>query len=128
MRNQTSSLLFCMIALFIASCSMNDDSGAIVLARKIVKEKLLAPTTATFDNEKVLERKGNLFLVYMTVDAQNVFGAKVRWHYLVVLEVLPDGTYYYNRTYAAQRLSEPPNEITIDIMKFVNSWDTWKQH
>jgi len=117
-----------MIALFIASCSMNDDSGAIVLARKIVKEKLLAPTTATFDNEKVLERKGNLFLVYMTVDAQNVFGAKVRWHYLVVLEVLPDGTYYYNRTYAAQRLSEPPNEITIDIMKFVNSWDTWKQH
>jgi hypothetical protein len=107
---------------------MNNDSGAIVLAKNIVKEKLIAPTTASFDNEKVLDRKTNLFLVYMTVDAQNIYGAKVRSYYLVVLEVLSNGTYHYNPTFAAQALSEPPDSMEIDATKYANNWDNWKYH
>jgi hypothetical protein len=107
---------------------MNNDSGAIVVAKKIVKERLLAPTTASFNNEKVLDRKGNLFLVYMTVDAQNVYGAKIRSYYLVVLEVTSDGTYYDSRTFAAQELREPPDSMEIDATKYANNWDNWKYH
>jgi hypothetical protein len=128
MRKCLIPVIYLLAVVISASCSMNNYSGAIFYAKKIVKEGLVSPTTATFDNEKVLERDGNLFLVYMTVDAQNYFGAKIRKHYLVVLEVLPNGTHYYSRTGAAQELDEPPNEITIYATKLANGWDSWKQH
>ncbi len=132
-------LLLCAIDSFVGSCTMNNDSGAIVFADDLVKEKLLAPSTATFYNEKVIERKGNLFLVYVNVNAQNVYGTMLRKYFLVVLEVASGRhlqcPYYSKPSYAVQELDEPLDQmspyeakVAVGATKQINGWDTWQPH
>lgn len=124
---------YCILGLLftMASCSKVDDSQAIVYAEKIVGETLLSPSSAKYSDERVIERKGNLFLVHLAVDAQNVYGAMIREYYLVVVELSDKGTfgsYFYKKSAAAQRFDRPPDDIGIHATKAVNRWDTWEFH
>ncbi len=119
------------LLLTMVSCSNVNDSQAIVFAEKIVAENLLSPTSAKFSDERVIERKGNLFLVHLAVDSQNVFGAMIREHYLVVVELSEKGTfgsYFYKKSVAAQIFNSPPDDVGIRATKIVNGWDTWEFH
>lgn len=57
-----------------------------VIAQNAVKNKLKAPSTADFDNLKVLKDKSGSVLISGTVDAQNSFGAKIRNSFLVTVD------------------------------------------
>lgn len=57
-----------------------------VIAQDAVKNKLKAPSTADFDNLKVLKDKSGSVLITGTVDAQNSFGAKIRNSFMVTVD------------------------------------------
>ena len=54
------------------------------LARDAVSARLKAPSTAEFDNWK-LKRSKDEIMVVGTVDAQNTFGAKIRYSFIVTI-------------------------------------------
>lgn len=57
-----------------------------VIAQNAVKNKLKAPSTADFDNLKVMKDKSGSVLITGTVDAQNSFGAKIRNSFMVTVD------------------------------------------
>ena len=57
-----------------------------VIAQDAVKNKLKAPSTADFDNLKVVKSKDGSVLISGTVDAQNSFGAKLRRGFMVTVD------------------------------------------
>ncbi|MES9636699.1 hypothetical protein [Megasphaera elsdenii] len=58
-----------------------------VIAQNTVKDRLKAPSTADFDNIKVVKSKDGSVLITGTVDAQNSFGAKLRKGFMVTVDV-----------------------------------------
>jgi tetratricopeptide (TPR) repeat protein len=129
--------IFLLSFLFIfCSCgklfSPVNDNNAITAAESIIKEEaLIAPSTAKFTNEKVIEKKEGLFLVQVTADAQNIYGVYIREYYLVILEFtsggkLGLGKFYWNKGIAAQKFDYPPDQDAVNMAKLVNGWDTWK--
>lgn len=124
-------LLLAWILIFFCSCSTTNDTFAITAAEDIVKEVLVSPTTAHFSDERVLDRKKNLFLVQLAVDAQNVYGAMIREYYLVVVELSDKGSFgsnYYKKGIAAQLFDRPTDQRAIEATKAVNGWDNWQDH
>lgn len=68
----------------VKSSDYND--SCIYLAEKAVKEKLKAPSTATFSNIQVVNAEYGYCLVKGSVDAQNSFGAKINNNFTVEIE------------------------------------------
>lgn len=72
----------------LADVTLNDSQVAEyqVIAQDAVKARLKAPSTANFDNWKVLKSKDGTVLITGTVDAQNSFGAKIRNSFMVTVD------------------------------------------
>jgi hypothetical protein len=91
-------------------------------AENLVKAQLKSPSTAEFQDEKVLERSSDYFLVYISVDAENSFGTKLRSQFLVVCQ-MSDGTHYqYDKQNAVQSCQNPPTDDEIAMTKTLNNW------
>ena len=77
----------------------DDKIGAFVMSQSFVKDRLKAPSTASFpyitdDGVSVTKQEGCSYSVRAYVDAQNSFGAKIRTRYSV--NVRPgDGDNWY---------------------------------
>ncbi len=73
---------------------MGTSEGAIVWARKFVKQRLLSPSTADFPwlPVKIYSTKNKLtYFIYSYVDSQNGFGAMIRTNYSCQVRYLGDG-------------------------------------
>lgn len=69
-------------------------TGANLIVREFVKDRLTAPRTAKFasySQSRVFQAGGQCeFAVASYVDAQNAFGAEVRNHYTAKVKYVPD--------------------------------------
>lgn len=131
MRKKYLIIFILFLFIIFVSCKGLSDYDAIIYAKKIVKEKLVSPTSAIFSDEKVIERQGNLCLVALTVDSRNYYNSMIREFFLVVVELTekgPYGGYRYLPDVGAQRFSQPPSGFEISITKSVNNWDKYPNH
>jgi hypothetical protein len=83
MKNKT--FIIFLLSFLLNSCKEMNDIDAEQDAKKIVFKTLLAPSTAEYSEERIIDMKNDLYLVQLTVDSQNIYGAKIRQYYLVVL-------------------------------------------
>lgn len=93
-------------------------------AEGMVRDKLMAPSTAKFPATNLIERGPGRYFYHVAVDAQNSFGVYLREHYCVIFFVKPDGTVRWHKKYGVQTCKSTPEESPLDTMKGLNSWDT----
>lgn len=104
------------------SAKSSKEDRAIAAAMTIVDGTLKAPSTADYDTFKVVAKQHPHYAVYMVVDAENSFGAKIRNHFIVVVELLKGDRFKYNKSNAVQTLSRPPDRMVIELAKTLNGW------
>jgi hypothetical protein len=100
------------------------DSHAISCAKSMVEEYLKAPTTASFFKTEVVGNKENFYVVYVVVDAENSFGAKVRGSYLAAMKIEFHGlerlygscSYNYNTVLGVKEIYGLPSKDEISAM------------
>lgn len=91
----------------------SNNEMAIHYARERVKERLKAPTQADFiDTKLVAGREDTCYVAWVTVDAPNSFGVKLRQNYLVSLKMKGDSV-FWNRDYVVQESSGPPTQDEV---------------
>lgn len=95
-------------------------------AQAILKNRLKAPSTASFVSQSVAWHSGDRWLVVLSVDAQNSFGARIRSHYLVALRVNPRDAskYSHSPSRAILELDGPkPTAIELRAARIANQWE-----
>jgi hypothetical protein len=75
-------VLIVIVGFIIYTCSGDtkvSESEAWIIAKDYVESNLKAPSTADFSGEYSFKKEGeNTFTIVSAVDAENVFGAKLR--------------------------------------------------
>ena len=92
-------------------------------AEGMVRDMLMAPSTAKFPATRLLEQGPGRYLYFVPVDAQNSFGVYLREHYCVTFFVREDGTAYWHKKYGVQTCRKTPEDSPIDLIKSLNSWE-----
>ncbi len=128
--------LFVLFILFIilflifwgsseSEVKISPESTAKLAAEELVKDNLKAPSTANFTDAEVIDKKDELYMVKVTVDAQNSFGAMIRGYFLVVVKVNTSepNRYSYSSNFAVQEVSNPPTDREIIVVKSLNNWN-----
>ena len=120
-----------LLCLFLASCG--EDSWKTVArcgAEHIVEKQLVAPSTAKFSNEDVVdqkqEEKNRKVAVALTVDAQNEYAAMIRKHYVVILSITNDNTSevtWKDGPAAMEIADDTPTETELKTAKAANGWE-----
>jgi len=110
----------------LGSSKISPESTAKSAAEELVKDTLKSPSTANFIDTEVIGKKDELFMVKVTVDAQNSFGAMIRGCFLVVVEVNASkpNRYSYSPDFAVQEVSNPPTDREIIVVKLLNNWNS----
>ncbi|MCL4552529.1 MAG: hypothetical protein M1305_03095 [Candidatus Marsarchaeota archaeon] len=103
--------------------TQHGSASAIACAKDLVSENLKAPATAKWQEETVVEKSGDKYLVFVVVDAQNSFGAMMRTRYLVYLRLLDNDQYKYIPSTPFIECSDPPTEDEISVMKGMAGWN-----
>ena len=98
-----------------------------LLYTSVVNEQLIAPGTAIYSGEEILEKDDyGRYLVYLDVDAENSYGAKVRSEWcVVVFSVTKDDFHYNNQASYVNSYSgtDVKSELAISTLKEFNDWD-----
>ncbi len=122
-------LLFILFLIFFVSgIWISPESTAKSVAKELVKESLKAPSMAKFVDAEIIDKRGELYMVKVTMDAQNSFGAMIRGNFLVVVGVNasePNRCNYYP-DFAVQEVSTPPTDREIIVVKSLNRWNRGK--
>jgi len=95
-------------------------------AQAILKDRLKAPSTASFVSQSVAWHSGDRWIVALSVDAENSFGARIRSHYLVALRVDPSDAskYSHSPTRAILELGGPePTAVELRAARIANKWE-----
>lgn len=71
-----------------------DEVDAQVMCEQFVKKQLKAPSTADFSEQSAISTGDNAWKVTGAVDAENIFGAKIRGSYSCELEYLGDDQWH----------------------------------
>jgi hypothetical protein len=87
-----------------------------------LKKHLKAPATAEMQKVEMIDGKNAHYIVHITVDSENSFGARLRGSYLVFVIVTSDTTYNTLPT-SIQEVSRTPTKEEIDAFKSINSWE-----
>lgn len=77
---------------------LTPEKSAYYAAREVVSRHLKAPAAAEYQpytDGMVTIRGNNKYTVNLWVDAENSFGAKIRSHFTVDVELRDDGNWYY---------------------------------
>lgn len=90
-------------------------------ARNIVRQSLVAPSTAKFLKSDPVLTRDSWRLSLVVVDAQNQFGAMLRNTYCVVYEA-KGNEYTWRKSTAMSPCSDPPTAVEIDLAKSENHW------
>lgn len=77
-----------------ASRTNGDESGACIVAEKLVTQNLKAPATAAFPDACSASQSGRTWTVASYVDSQNGFGALIRTSFVIKMEYQPSKDNY----------------------------------
>lgn len=99
-------------------------SEAKYAAREIVRKRMKAPSQASFPESEVLETSENYALVYLVVEAPNVFGVRLQRGYCVVVQFQPPrgNEYAWHRAAGAVECEGHPDEAAAWSIKAANGW------
>jgi len=120
-----------ILAVFLmlggVGCGDRKENKAGEIARNYVKDHLLAPSTAQFNDfatcANTSDRK--FFIFYVEVDAQNAFGAMLRKGYLVLVRI-PDTDGYDPWVMSEQECSVKARRSEVDDLEHTvpdQDWD-----
>lgn len=75
---------------------LTPEKSAYYAAREVVSNHLKSPETAEYQpySDDIVQINGNTYSINLYVDAENAFGALLRTHFIVDVE-LRDGAWYY---------------------------------
>ena len=103
-----------------SSTTVNEnDFTARYYARQLVSDALKSPSTAVFKSESIIERSGIYYLVDVSVDSQNSFGAIVRSYFWVILKTAGEKA-YYNEDIAVTYNTNDDDDLRA--FKILNGW------
>ncbi len=92
-------------------------------ALHLVESKLVAPATARLRSVRLLEQRPPFFLYHVVLDAQNEFGAFIRYNLCAVVETISGSTKYKSSDrYGVQDCGNPPDESLLGTIKALNDW------
>lgn len=118
----------CVWRMGDAKSAAQVDSAVKTGAQAIVREQLKAPSTAAFSNVEIEDKdEYGRYLVTLTVDAQNGFGAMLRSQWVVVLRYTGGDRYSYNRNFAAMEYETLRKLSWNDPMEFAKSMNDWSE-
>jgi len=101
----------------------NSEKMAIAAARQVVSGRLTAPGSARWVSDKVLEAKHPRYMIVVTVDSQNGFGALLRNTLLCSITLQKDSKFICNRTVGLQEIdNDSPLEVQIQLFRTLNDW------
>lgn len=119
-----------VVALFIITRFIGNEPKeeyVVNAARNVVDKQLIAPATAIYSGEEILEKDDyGRYLVYLNVDAENGYGAKVRSEWcVIVFSVTKDYFHYNNQASYVNSYSgtDVKSELAISTLKEFNDWD-----
>lgn len=121
-------ILLCMATGLLSQGCASKEYVAESCANIIVSENLKSPSTADFHNHRVIREKDGEFLVFVSVDAANSFGAKVRTHFLVIAIPDFDNSGWFSvkcnhrKNASAIQCSNSPTESEIMLIGELNGW------
>lgn len=101
--------------------------NSIVLtnAKAMVLEKLKAPSTVQWVSANVVESKHPHYIVLVTYDAQNSFGAMIRGSSLCCMTLENNNKrYVYNQEWGCSSCSSYLTDSELQVFKDINSWDS----
>jgi hypothetical protein len=119
--------LLIVCCLMLSGCA-SKEYVAESCGETILNKYLKAPASATFQESKILETNGVQYLVKVTVDAENSFGAKIRETYLVVTKPDFDNSGILSVSCKSfegkdvMRSDGRPTEADITAIKSLNEW------
>ncbi|HEY3324139.1 MAG TPA: hypothetical protein VGP72_27045 [Planctomycetota bacterium] len=87
----------------------------------MVYKHLKVPSTANFIDATITERRHPWYLVAVTVDAQNAFGAAIRSRFLCSVKLLDDNKHWANK-YCCIELTPEFSPSDLFTFKCVNLW------
>lgn len=118
------------IGLFIITRFIGNEPKeeyVINAARNVVDKQLIAPATSIYSNEKILEKDDyGRYLVYLDVDAENSYGAKVRSEWCVVVFSVTKDDFHYNSDVSyvnSYSGTDVKSEAVRDMLKEFNDWN-----
>lgn len=100
------------------------DEDCLNCAKSILYDNLKSPSTASIAYSEVADKDlYGRFVVLMTVDAENSFGAMIRQNFCIVIQgVKSDDTFDYNRANVITTFDSSTEETVISMMKQVNGF------
>lgn len=113
-------LLIIILSIALFSCSSHEDKVQ-ELAQKALLTKLKSPSTAKFVETKLLVNKKPYYIVYVSVDAQNSFGAVLRENYMVALTE-ENNKLNLGDLYGVQTCSSTPTSDEVAAMAVLNGF------
>lgn len=124
------------LLLALAGCTLTPNKNlAMAKSRGIIKEFLVAPSTAKIRNQNVVDKvegeQERWFIVTAEVHAQNRMGAMLRKYAIVVLRFEADAAYgggwvcRYDKKNAVILLDQKPTSLLIMARKAMNGWPKW---
>jgi hypothetical protein len=99
------------------------DEHAISAATSALSRQLRAPATASWPRTEIIAREHPYYIVGVSVDAQNGFGALIRSHYLVAVKLVGNDQYVSSPIQGVQERPGPEYDaFEIELLKSVNQW------
>lgn len=101
------------------------DDNSSNIAKQLISKNLRCPSTAKYVKFKKFDQKGRKYMMFVTLDAQNAFGAYLRSKYLVIFTY--DKNSYEEFTYypknAVGKCSDSQYfDMYVDLFKSSNNW------
>lgn len=91
-------------------------------AKQILEsDHLLAPSSAKYQDEVIAYSKDNRYIVALTVDSQNGFGAMLRKHLCVAFTMQGDNL-KASKTDSFKECSNPPAPAELDAIREAMGW------
>lgn len=110
-----------IIILSIALFSCAGKEGKIQdKAEEFVKNTLKSPSTAKFVDNKMVYKKDHNYIVFVSVDAQNSFGATLRENYMVAFTLDANNKLNWDDKFGMQKASPNPSPEEVAAMAVLN--------
>lgn len=97
---------FSLAKLPAGSGEQSAEERAVNAAQTIVQKQLRAPTTAKFQETRILQEDDPWYQVFVAVDAQNAFGVYIRGTYVCTLKLGAGVEFAYDESLGVQKMDE----------------------
>lgn len=119
----------CIVLFIITRFAGSEPKEEYIInaARNVVDKQLIAPATSVYSGEEILEKDDyGRYLVYLNVDAENGYGAKVRSEWCVVVFSVTKEDFHYNSDVSyvnSYSGTDVKSEAVRDMLKEFNDWN-----